>query len=170
MLAAPSLAHADTYVLAGIGKVPDVGGDFDKLFGGEDRSSAKLGVGYRFGKIAIEGSVFGANLTNRNAQPIEYGTTSMGAEVKYFIPITGNLEGAVHGGLHKTWFGTERGASTHDGTGTLLGLGLQYGFRLPIGSAAVWLDYTRQGMKLQSQSYDISGSVGTMMLGLSIGI
>jgi hypothetical protein len=161
------VASAGTKLSLGIGSVRDLGNDFDAIFESEGYSSAKLAVGYRFGQFTIEGSLFGSEVQAK----AEWKTTSLGAEVKYNIPIISRLEGVVHGGLHKTWFGKDRGASTHDGKGTLLGLGLEYGFALkPLASASVWLDYTRQGMKLDGEGFDVDGSIGVLLLGVSVGL
>jgi hypothetical protein len=170
LLAMASQASAGAELYLGYGTVQDLGHDFDKYYVTDGSSSLKLGVGYRWGQITIEGALSGANFPRRD---VELKTTSLEVQGKYSIPIYKGLEGNFHGGLHKTWFGLERGDSTHDGVGTLVGLGLQYNFVVPwkpVKTGGVWLDYTRHGMTLEGGSYAIEGSFGVLMLGISAGL
>jgi hypothetical protein len=58
----------------------------------------------------------------------------------------------------------------YSGVGWDLGLGGQFVFDMPLGYAAVWVDYTYQRLGLSDDRRDLDGSLDMFMVGASIGL
>jgi hypothetical protein len=167
-VAAP-VAHADSYILFGIGPKAGVGGDLGDVADGDTRS-ARLGFGQRVGPIGLEVSGFGADLVGSGGRGFalgrEYSTLSFAADLKGFFTLMGPLELFGKAGLNYT---TVNG-NDYTGTGFDLGGGGQFVFDMPVGYAALWVDYTYQHLGLSDDTRDISGSLNMLMVGVSFGL
>ena len=158
--ASAGTAAADSYVSLGFGdaSASDLGAE------GLEGDSIRLGFGQRFGKLALEASLAGTDFDS-NGESI-YGTTTAAVDLKYHLTLGGPFELYGKGGLNKTWDSEDQ-----SGRGLALGLGLQWNLRLPVTSAAIWLDYTHVSTELRNESGAVTreGSLGLAMLGASIG-
>jgi hypothetical protein len=160
------VAHADSYVSLGTGNA-SLGGDLDAGIDDSDASALRLGIGQRFGPLALEANVAGTDFGKDAAGRDVGGTTTIGVDLKYHVGLIGPLEGYGKLGLNKTWLRSSQ--LDHVGTGHNLGIGLQWRFRLPITSAALWADYTHHSTELVGDGQALEGSVGIAMIGASIG-
>ena len=175
LLGVTSAAHAGGYVSLGIGADAEIGGDLAGYFDGEGTSNGRLSVGQRNGPFAIEASLFGTDLNDVSGSESDYSTLSLGVDVKYYVSLTGPIEGYGRGGLNKTWLVSDSaapGTLDYEGRGYSLGVGLQYSFRwMPLGEAAIWLDYTHQAVTLHDPAREsLEGSVQLLMVGATIGL
>jgi|GEM_PF-3262016 len=168
-------ASADTYVSLGVGAPARVDGSLESRVV-DDRSeigSARLALGTRVGPVAVEARLFGSDLS---ADGLNLASASAGLGAKYFVPLGGGFEIYGGAGISRTWLVTEdSGDPMHgsSGVGIDYGGGLQFRFApLPIGSAAIWLDFTRQELDVSSSADmpDIDGQLDMVMIGLSIGL
>lgn len=174
--ASAATAHAGGYVAIGAGGDADLRGDLATHFTTEGASAGRLAVGQRFGPVALEAVFFGTDLHGASAMTgqEDYSTMSLGVDLKYYIPLAGNLEAYVRGGLNKTW--VVKGMHTemdlgYSGRGWDLGAGLQYSFRLlPLLDAAIWADYNHQVMQLhQDGRQSLEGGANMLTIGVSLG-
>lgn len=175
-----SSAHAGGYLSLGMGSDAALGGEINQHFDTDDLKVTRLAVGTRIGPIAIEGVMSGADLRGTSNQILgessggDFSTTSLGIDVKYYVGLSGALEGYARGGINKTWLGTGSGTETnfdYSGRGYSVGGGLQYTFRLlPSIGGAIWADYNHQLMSLSDQNAPtISGTADMLTIGLSVG-
>ena len=141
-------AQAGGYLSLGIGANALLGGDVDSNFDRGSLTVSRVAVGTRIAKFAVEGVLTGSDLKATSDQFLgqstgdEFSTTSLGVDLRYYIPISGQFEGYVRGGLCKTWLGTGSGTDStldYQGRSYVFGGGIQYGFKLPIAGAGVWL-------------------------------
>lgn len=174
-LALASSAHAGGYVGAGIGSDSGLSGDLEAHFSTDDEAgSSRVLLGHRMGAVAVEASLFGAEMNGASgwSGTGQYTTTSLGVDLKLFMPLVGPLEGFAKGGLNKTWL---RSPDTRDnfdysGRGYELGAGLQLTFGLPLTEVGLWLDFTRQITELHDgPRRTLDGSVDMLTFGLSVG-
>lgn len=174
-LASP--AHAGGYISVGIGADAGLAGDMATHFTADhdDAGSGRIAIGQRVGNIAVEASLYGAALqsTTGLGDGADYATATAGVALKYYIPLSGRLEGYGKGGLDKTWLvadGDMR-ASGYAGRGYNFGGGIQFTFETGLlGSAAVWLDYTHQEFELREDGMrDLDGGTRLLTLGVSLG-
>jgi hypothetical protein len=167
-VAAPA-AHASSYFLLGIGPKPGAGGDFGQVVDGDSRT-LRAGFGQRIGPIGFELSGFGADLIGTGgrgfAEDREYSTLTAAGDLRGFFPVLGPLEVTGKAGLNYTWVN----GNDLSGVGWDLGVGGQFVFELPLGYAAVWVDYTYQRVDLSDDVRDIDGSLDIVMVGASIGL
>ena len=154
-LASPALAGG--YLSIGLGNDAEFEGDLEGR-GGEGLSHGRLAIGQRTGPFAIEASLLGTGFESVTSigPGADYSTISLGVGGKYYISLSGPIEGYGHLGLNKTWLSGDADTQI-EGNGVSLGAGIQYSFRFgPLGDAAVWLDYTRQSMNLADAGYVVS--------------
>ncbi len=163
-LASP--AAAGGYITVGLGNAADLRGDFAAQYDSSaEGDSGRVGVGQRFGPLAIEANVMGTDLEDDRSY-------SLSVELKYHYDLGGGLELVGKGGLGKTWINVPDPLDDKDGVSgrsKQLGLGLQYGFKGPIGQMAIWADYTRQYLELSGDSI-LEGELDMMQLGLTVGL
>jgi hypothetical protein len=170
-----STAFAGGYIAVGVGSDAEIEGDLAGMFDADGANNGRLSIGQRSGPLAIEASIFGTDLNSAAGAGGEYSTLSLGVDVKYYVSLTGPIEGYARGGLNKTWIGADEGGDVGvdmEGRGYSVGAGLQYSFRLmPLGEAALWLDYTHQSVRLYDQALEqFDGNVKLLTVGLSIGL
>lgn len=167
--AAAPAAHASSYFLFGIGPKAGAGGDLGDAVNGDTRT-ARFGVGQRVGPIGLEGSVFGADLVGAGNQNFglrrEYNTLSTALDLKGFFPVLGPIEIFGKAGLNYTWVN----GNDYSGSGWDLGGGAQFVLEMPLGYAAVWVDYTYQNLGLSDDQRDVNGSLNMIMFGASLGM
>jgi outer membrane protein W len=141
----------------------------------EDSSAGRLALGQRVGRFAFEVALYGTDMKSVTGVGAgqDYSTFSLGVAGKYYMPITGKLEGYGKLGLDKTWVAGEADnpAVSYSGRGYNLGAGLEYGFSLSfLAQASVWIDYTVQRMSLtEPVKRDLDGGTQLLSLGLSVG-
>jgi hypothetical protein len=166
--AAPA-AHASSYFLFGIGPKAGVNGDLDNNVDG-DTHALRFGLGQRIGPIALEGSVFGADLVGTGGNTFtvdrEFSTVSAGVDLKGFASIVGPLEIFGKAGLNQTWIME----NDMDGAGWELGAGGQFVLDVEFGYAAIWADFTHQSMGLSDGNRDVDGGLNMVMVGASLGL
>jgi hypothetical protein len=169
LAAAAPAAHASSYALLGIGPKAGTGGDLGDSADGDSRS-ARFGLGQRIGPVALEGSIFGADLIGSGGRGFaagrEYWTLSLGLDLKAFFTIVGPIELFGKAGLNQTWVQ----GNDLDGTGWDLGAGAQFVLDMPLGYAAIWADFTHQSMGLGDGARDFDGSLNMLMVGVSLGL
>ncbi len=69
-------------------------------------------------------------------------------------------------GLNYTWVN----GNDYSGSGWDLGGGAQFVLEMPLGYAAVWVDYTYQNLGLSDDRRDVDGSLNMIMVGASLGM
>lgn len=173
VMAAAGAASADSYVSLGLGNAGDISGgiadDYDSM--GDDGHSGRLGIGQRLGPIALEASVFGTDLVAPTGQ--DASLVSVGVDLKYHWSLLGPLELYGKLGLNKGWVREDTFDLGDSGRGWAFGGGLQYRFSPgPLGSVAVWLDYTNQRIELDGPGEEAGADseIGLLNLGLSVGL
>jgi hypothetical protein len=172
-----SVAHAGGYVSLGIGADAQLSGDMAQHFSTQtdDSGSARIALGQRLGRFAIEVSLSGTDVESRTARANfeRYSATTAGVTGKYYIPLSGRLEGFGKLGLDKTWLVGEADdpATSYSGRGYSLGGGLQYTIEsILLGSASIWVDYTHQSYELRDvERPDIGGGAQLVTVGVSLG-
>lgn len=176
-LGASQYAHAGGYIAVGIGADASLSGDMAGHFTTDmdDGSSGRLAIGQRFGRLAVEAAIYGADIqsTTGLGGGASYSTVTLGVAGKYYIPVAGRLEAYGKVGLDKTYLvaGDDARASGYSGRGHNLGAGLEFGFQAGIlGRAAIWLDYTHQSFELRNDGMrDLDGGAQLLTLGVSLG-
>lgn len=162
-------AHANSYVLFGIGPSAGAGGGLGDLVDGDTRA-ARFGLGQRVGPVGLEASLFGADLVGVAgygfARGNEYSTLSAAADLKGFFPVLGPIEIFGKAGLNYTWVN----GNDYSGAGWDLGAGAQFVLDFPAGYAAVWADYTYQRLNLSDDTREVDGSLNMVMIGISLGM
>ena len=167
LLALASPAAADSYIALGIGDQADTAGALDGARGSEPGRSGRVAMGQRIGPVALEAGLFGTELPALFAGT-DTTLVSAAAEIKYHVSLAGPLELYGKGGLNRGWVGVEGQGVVDTGSGYTLGGGLQLGISaFPLGSAAIWLDYTYQDLELDSGATSILSMAN---LGLSVGL
>ncbi len=179
-MAIPS-AHAGGYLSLGIGSDAVLGGELNSHFDTDDLKVTRVALGTRIGPFALEGVMSGADLRGTSNQVLgqstggdEFSTTSLGVDVKYYVGLSGALEGYARGGISKTWLSAGSGIETnfeYTGRAYSVGGGLQYSFSLlsTIGGA-IWADYNHQLMHLSDETApNLTGTADMLTIGLSVG-
>lgn len=175
MAALGGTAAADgTYYGTGFGGGARLDGQIADRYDSRDHVAGRIVIGRRIGSLALEGAFFGTDLTSR-ATGGGLSTLSLGVDLKYYAPITSNLELYIKGGVDETWLATTSDAGTdYSGRGYSYGAGAQYAWRpLPILQMAVWIDLNRQIVDLASESAAkndrFDGRLDMVTVGFSIG-
>ena len=162
------------YLTAGISSEANLSGDLATHFSTQGQGGGLVGIGFRFGQLALEGSLAGSDMFSRSAlgDRLDYTAISAGADLKYFVGLTGPLEAYGKFGLHRTWLTSHSDAGLHEsGDSWAAGAGLQLGFSLgPIGQAGLVLDFTHRDMDLsEAGRRDLEGGARTLTLGMLVG-
>lgn len=161
-------AVADTYLGLGIGTEAPITGSLGDAFSTDDATHGRLVLGKRFGKLAIEGSIFGTEMFNGGQ---EAAIAALGVDLKYHLPLASNFEAYVKGGLHKAYVqsDTDGRLDEFEGQGHQYGAGLQYRFNMAVSSAALWLDYSRTQFDVADEGAELGGTAKMLQIGVSIG-
>jgi hypothetical protein len=170
MFGGVGVVSADTYLGLGIGTEAPLTGSMGDSFTTDDSTHGRLMIGSRFGRLGIEGSLFGTEL---GAQGMSHTLAALGVDLKYHIKLSGPLELYLKGGLHRAYLRSDYDAALEDyaGNGHQYGAGIQYRFDLALTSAALWLDYNRTKFDIDDDAgRRFSGTGKLLTIGLSIGI
>jgi Outer membrane protein beta-barrel domain len=159
-------AAAGPYVGVGIGTAPTLG---DGMPGFAPTSrSGRLELGTRFSAVAVEGGVGGFQLVGARAS--QYDAVSVNGGAKIFFNLQGPLDAFVRGGLQRTWLSTDSAMADYTGDGFYLGGGVELRLALPLGSTAIWMDYTHHQATLHSETRPLESTAGMWTVGLSVGL
>ncbi len=162
-------AHAGPYMSLGFGS-ERLGGELQDRFDSRGANSGQLAFGYRIGPIAGEAGVMGSMLDSVTVEAGDASIISVGADVRYFLRISGPLEVFARGGMQRTWL-LDHGDPLVDGgsgQGYRAGGGLQVSLPLPpVGALALWGEFTHQDIGL---SGSLDGTTQMFLVGLAVGL
>jgi hypothetical protein len=137
------VASAGGYIGLGIGTGPSLSTSNDDRVEADGRS-ARLMLGYRFGRISVEGAVNGYDMafgiqTSLYSSEVRQGSISG----KYNHPLADGFEAFGRLGYSKTWFSLkDDDRFDAAGTGIIFGAGIEYRLKLGLaGGASLWFDY-----------------------------
>jgi hypothetical protein len=150
LAASATAAHAGGFVGLGVGTSPATSGDLSL---DEDGRSMRLQVGYRFGRIAVEGFGARAGIAEENGAP--YSWTTLALAGRYNVPLGDKFEAFGRVGLQHTSVDQEGVDNSFAGNGWLIGGGFEYRLPLAVVGASVFVDYTIERTSLTS---DIRGA------------
>ena len=144
LLGTSSAASAGGYLGLGVGTAPATSGDMSFA---EDGRSGRLQIGYRFGRLAVEGLGSRYDLI-RNDGHLYTGTT-LAVAGKYNHELGDKFEAFGRAGLQRTSLDVETSNEPFDGNGWLIGGGFEYRVNLGVVGGAIFVDYTiaRTGLK-----------------------
>jgi hypothetical protein len=135
--ASASSAFAGGYVGLGIGTGAATSGDFAI---DENGRSGRLMVGYRFGRISVEG--LGMRYDMKSADGHEWTGTTVALAGKYGFPLGDRFEAFGRAGLQRTDVSDHYYANDLGGTGFLIGGGFEYRIPLGVTGLSFFVDYT----------------------------
>jgi hypothetical protein len=165
LAAAP--AHAGGYLSLGVGTTPELDAGSRSLEAAS--RSGRLELGQRVAWFAVEGAVGGFQLGDTRAMTYDVVAASAGAKI--FVNLQGPLDAFVRGGGERTWLIPDGDAlETYRGDGGYAGVGVELRLALPLGSTALWMDYTVHRAALRNSDGEIDGDHGRWTLGVSIGL
>jgi hypothetical protein len=164
------VASAGMYIGLGIGTGPSLSTSNDDRVE-EDGRSARLMLGYRFGRISVEGAVTGYDMafglqTSLYASEVRQGSISG----KYNHPLADGFEAFGRIGYAKTWFSIKNDERFDaSGTGIMLGAGIEYRLKLGLaGGASLWLDYQYSRAALEGDLIQTDLNAAMWTLGATI--
>jgi hypothetical protein len=163
-LAASSTAHAG-YLTLGIGDGASLHGDLSRDYDqSEDSTSGRVGVGQRFGPLALEAAVSGSDVGDTRA-------LSLSLDIKVYGDLGGGLEIYGRAGIGRAWLDYPFAEGGYEGRNKQLGGGLQLAFDAPIGYLGVYLDLSRQYLDLAgADRRRLTGELDVVQLGVSVGL
>jgi hypothetical protein len=146
--ASASAASAGAFIGLGIGTGAASSGDTSL---DEHGRSGRLMLGYRFGRISIEG--MGSRYEMVSSDLHEWTGTTLSLGGKYSLPLGSQFEAFGRLALQRTDVSGNYYDEEKSGTGFLLGGGFE--FRLPVAVAAIslFVDYTIQNTGLKTPGY-----------------
>ena len=162
-----SAASAGTYLGLGVGTSADLGGGMGRFTTDNGRSD-RLIVGYRFGRLSIDGSGTRFGLLNQG----RYDGTELAAALKLDVPVAGQLGVFARGGVERTWLSSQSTQPSLSGDGYILGAGLEYRLDLLLGAGSIFLDYNRSDTNYQVDNtmQKVDGTTSMWTLGLTLQI
>ena len=173
--ASSGVASAGGYIGLGIGTGPSLSTSNDDTVESDGRS-ARLMLGYRFGRFAIEGAAGGYDM----AMQLQGGASLYGAEVrqgsisgKFTLPLADGFGAFGRLGLNKTWFSlssTDRFDAS--GSGVIVGAGIEYRLDVALaGGLSLWFDYqySRAALSGDEPLVKMDLNAGLWTLGATIG-
>jgi Outer membrane protein beta-barrel domain len=167
--AAPA-ASAGTYIGLGIGSGANVSDTVDSPYLADGRS-AKLAVGFSFGRLAVEGQYSGFGLIRQNGPATgALDSRTLSAALKYNYPLGNSFEVFGRAGLLRTDLTLrDVGPMSTSGDGFLLGAGFEY--RLP-AFGGIFVDYTRDEATFDSslKGAPLDQTSSMWMLGVDISL
>jgi hypothetical protein len=163
-----SVASAGAYIGLGVGTGASVSDSQDTPYTSDGRS-AKIALGFSFGRLAVEGAYSGYGLIMGNTVGSgQVDSRTMQVALKYNLPISDGFELFGRGGLLRTDLNSKDSGMTTEGDGYLLGLGVEY--RLP-AFGSIFMDYTRdQASFSDSSQATIDQTASMWMLGVNISL
>ncbi len=169
LAASTSVASAGIYAGLGIGTGADVNHDSGVNTMTGNGRSGRLVLGYRFGRFSIEaaGSHYGLLLDSAS-----YDDYQAALLAKYSFPIGYGFELFGRGGVQHTWLSTS--VTPHpsvDGTGVVLGAGVEYRLHLTfVAGASVFVDYERTQTSFSPNMGGFNSGAGVFTLGATISL
>ena len=147
--ASTSSAFAGGFVGLGIGTGAASSGDFDI---DEDGRSGRLMLGYRFGRISVEG--MGTRYDMATPDGHEWQGTTLAIAGRYNFPLGDNFEVFGRLGLQRTSLTDDEYGSENAGNGFLLGAGAE--FKLPVAAVglSLFVDYSILRTSISNASYE----------------
>jgi len=135
--------------------------------------SGKLLLGFKFGRLSIEGT---AGRYSLFVDKLAYAAdaTQLAAALKYSFPLGDNFEAFLRGGLEHTSMTTVEAShdgDSADGNGWLLGGGFEYRLNAVIAGGSLFVDYEHVDTKLttnEMRSFDASS--GVWMAGVTLSL
>src|SRR5262245_42411492 len=170
--ASSGVASAGGYIGLGIGTSPAVSDSTDRAVA--NSRSAKLLVGTRMGRIALEGGFGGFDVLFQDDRQLlrPWGTAyNLTAALKASLPLGNNFEAFGRVGLEHAWVSSDDGVTRDEsGNGFLLGAGAEYKLDVGLSAASIWIDYqlNRTSLDGDNSHRDITARMWT--LGFSVGI
>jgi opacity protein-like surface antigen len=172
LLATPATAAAGGYLSVGLGGSPSFNDELEGRFSGEGHSSARVMVGQRFGRLALEAGLGGYGLhgiAGDTADVVDGRAVTASVSAKLHIPLGERLTGYVRGGLGRTWVSSDS-AMELEGDGYHGGVGIEYSLDLALTQASVWVEARRDLHQLDRMGAQYDGSADTLSVGLSFGL
>lgn len=159
-------ASAGTYVGLGLGTSANASSD-NVMMDGNGRSG-RLMLGYRFSRIAIEGSGTRYDLFVGSAP---YQATQLAAGLKLAFPLGNHFDLIGRGGLQRTSLSMSgsQGADA-DGNGYYLGAGVEYGLNLGLTGASIFIDYQRSSTDFDNGNRQYEGVASMWTLGATLSL
>jgi hypothetical protein len=161
--ASASAASAGGFVGLGIGTSPATSGDLNLR---EDGRSVRLQIGYRFGRLSVEGFGAKADLRRNDGAPMNWTTLAVAGRLN--IPLGDQFEAFGRLGLQHSSVEQDQVDNSFDGDGYLVGGGFEY--RIPSAAigASIFVDYTIEHANLTSPQrssdleFDLTSRVWTL--------
>lgn len=173
--ASSGVASAGGYIGLGIGTGPSLSRDGKNvaITSNEIKSdgrSARLIGGFRFGRFAVEAALGGfdaATQLQTDGSFYESRIYQVSLSGKYNLPLSDGFEAFGRLGVQRTSFSMEDSRFDADGTGLMLGAGIEY--RVKATGISVWMDYQYGRATLDGEL--IAGELSARMwtLGATIG-
>lgn len=163
LLASASAASAGGFVGLGIGTSPATSGDLNLR---EEGRSVRLQIGYRFGRLSIEGFGAKADLRRQDGAPMNWTTLAVAARLN--VPLGDRFEAFGRLGLQHSSVEQDNADSSFDGDGYLFGGGFEYQLPAALIGASIFVDYTVEHASLTSPQrssgleYDLTSRVWTL--------
>lgn len=174
LLAASSgVASAGVYIGLGIGTGPSLSRSDDRAVESDGRS-ARLMLGYRFGRFAIEGAVGGYDLAMQfEPNGSLYGSTIRQGSIsgKYGLSLGDGFEAFGRIGFNKSWFAlNDNDRFDASGTGIIVAAGIEYRLNVALaGGVSLWVDYQYSRAALEGDLLETDLNAGLWTLGATIG-
>jgi hypothetical protein len=155
------VASAGGYIGLGVGTGPAIGEDTDAGSIEDDGRSARLIGGVRFGRFSIEGGLGGFD-ARFNADSVRLYQLSLSG--KFNLPISDGFEAYGRAGIQRTSLNHDNPDIDADGTGLMLGLGMEYVLPLAVTKLSLWIDYQYANASMESSlpAYDVSTRMWTL--------
>ena len=168
-LAISHAASADTYLGAGIGTQPGVNDEFIQHVGQPSGRSLRGLIGWRFGKLSLEGALNGFTVpTTAYGEKTAY---QLSGALKVSLPLGNNFEAFFRGGIERTWLNQQTSNGTDlMGDGFLAGAGFEYRLDAVLANASLFVDYTVHHVGLESRAFDTTMTTRFWGLGLTVGL
>jgi hypothetical protein len=180
LVAMAGTASAGTYLGLGIGTIPAVSEDTDRI--DADSRALKGLVGMRWGQWSIEGSIGGNTLMRDRQSNLEadkpvfvpYGDFyNLGLAAKFNLPLGSNFEAFGRLGLNHLVVRGENPENDVSGNGLMFGAGFEYRLNLGVGGGSIFVDYMVNRASMESETRPglaTDLTTRTWMLGLTLGI
>lgn len=166
-------ANAGTYLGLGIGTAPSLSSSDSMMAVQASGRSGKLLLGFRFGRLSIEGAAgrYSA-FVDRYSYPAD--GTQLSAALKYSFPLGDNFEAFVRGGLEHTAIDMTEAihdSDSADGNGYLVGGGFEYRLNAVIAGGSLFVDYEHVDTTLTNKSnMTFDASSGVWMAGVTLSL
>jgi hypothetical protein len=177
-LATVGTASAGTYVGIGIGTVPAVSEQTDRLEAGG--RSVRAVLGSRFSYLSVEGALGGFDMLIADGQgelkPLG-DAYQLAAALKLNVPLGSGFEVFGRAGVHHTLIDADQELNSVAGNGALLGAGIEYRLDAVLGKASIFIDYQYSRALLAGDDGDrftgnkaFDSNLRMWTLGLTIGL